>query len=153
MSDDAIPAGFTRNGNGILEQNGFRGFGRIEYKTPSEATLTYYAGKLRFGCNEEVHDNYSSHPCGVSAKHDPDARGNPTKCGRHSAAGIAKKKARQDEQDAKWLRDFNLKMARDEHRAELRKIVERIAAGHNDPRGLCQDWISRNEKLSSGAAE
>ena len=108
--------------------------------------MTWHAGELRSGCTDNVMSSFHSAPCGNAAKHDPDINGNPTKCGHHSAAAKARKKAKRDERDraerAKWaLRDALWRW-----NGERDDIIRKIAEGHNDPRGLCLDWLARDPR-------
>ena len=132
-----IGGGLVRDEDGILAWRGGR-----DYKAPAEQVKTWWAGVLRPGCNERMFENYSSHPCGKTPKHDPDAQGRPTKCGTHcqsakdarKAKADAKMKALQD----KWERHRAITAAVSAIEPALRKI----AAGHNDPRTLAQEVIA-----------
>lgn len=132
-----IGKGLVRDGDGILAWQGGR-----HYSDPGEAVKTWWRGELRIGCAEEIFQNWSSHPCGKTPKHDPDANGRPTKCGTHSASAKAKREAashaRWKEAKAKALRQDAIGKAR----AEVEPALRRIAEGHNDPRGLAQEVIA-----------
>ena len=94
-------------------------------------------------CTEICFDNLRRYQCNCIAIHDPDEHGNPTKCGRHSAA---KKAARKDKREAKYAAHVAERQQRERiHaiRAELDGMVEAIAAGHNNPAELCRDWLKR----------
>jgi hypothetical protein len=112
------------------------------------AKKMWYAGKQRWGCVESIHDSgfsVSFHSCGAAARFDPDGNGNPTKCGRHSQAAQAKRDAirnlRYAEYEAEQNRRANMKKLRDEQLT----IIRQIAAGHNDPRALCLEYLNRWE--------
>ena len=136
----SIGGGLQRNEDGRLYWSGGR-----DYRTPAdnEAVMRWWAGELRPTCNERVFANYSSAPCNNMPKHDPDAQGRPTKCGKHCEAAVAKRKAKADaryaEQKAKWARQRE----QDDLRREAIDIVRRIAAGHNDPRGVSSEWVEK----------
>lgn len=140
------PKGYQRREDGLLEPiNGFIG----HRGKPQEAVLTWWAGKRLLGCIQDVHKGggMGFHMCGNRAKHDPDHNGNPTKCGTHSAAAVARRKQKQRERDAaeraKWARRSALMTLSQ----EAPEIIQKIADGHNDPRGLCQDWLDRRAKV------
>lgn len=82
------------------------------------------------------------HMCSRQANFDPDANGNPTKCKIHSEEGVRKKQKEADER----YRLYCEKMAARERAANAQfsavEIVRKIADGHNDPRGLCLQWLS-----------
>ena len=133
---------YKRNADGVLEVNPI-GLGRLNYEDPGEALLTWWAGELRFGCAHGVFRNYSSGPCGNAAKYDPDHNGNMTKCGHHSRDALERKKAKQDARYAEYRRKAEHDAAVRKHGLEREEIIQKIANGHNDPRGLCQDWLDR----------
>ena len=85
------------------------------------------------------------HQCSNTAKFDPDWTGKPTRCNAHSRARRAGKAAakakRWADQEAKWARDALDRRLADEAEA----IIRHIAAGHNDPRSLCLDWVNRKD--------
>lgn len=142
MSD--LPEGFKRDDDGTPRWNPAP-FSRPSYVEPSEAIKLVY-GKDQFCCNERVFRGYSTGPCGKPAKHDPDANGNLTKCGHHSAAAKARKKAKQEATYARWEAEAKAKQRAADLNSEAIEIVRKIAAGHNDPRGLCLDWVQRKDK-------
>ena len=131
-----------RGSDGVLQVNSKLAW-RAEYQDPGEAVKTWWAGKLRFGCAERQFSNHRDHPCGKTPKHDPDHNGNFTRCGNHSKATKdrrdAKQRAKREAEKAKWEFDSSVR----EHRAEMPGIIQQIADGHNDPRGLCQSWLDR----------
>lgn len=139
------PEGFKRLSDGVLHWN--PGWDRVTYNDPGEAIKQYYAGELRFACNERRFSNYRSHPCGIAAKYDPDDNGNMTKCGHHSAEIKAKRRKKQDDRHNAWKKEFDYKCNKSKLMSELPQIVRSIAEGHNDARSLCLDWITRNNKL------
>ena len=142
-----VPEGFNRGKDGILRWEG-SGFGRRHYREPDEAIKTLYAGKERIGCNESVMSNLCSHPCGKAPKYDPDANGNPTKCGHHSAAAKARRKAKRDAANEAEKARWRQKRESAEMAKEAQEIVCRIAEGYNDPRSLCMDWVARKQEFS-----
>lgn len=93
---------------------------------------------------------YSYSRCWNPAKHDPDEDGNPTRCGIHSAAAKARRKAKSDAQYEKHRQESLRRSTLANLRAEAMTIVRQIAEGHNDPRGLAGDWVSRFEKSENG---
>lgn len=140
------PEGFVRLSSGILTwRPGFPS--KVTYKTPDEAIVMPWAGKYVLRCNEKVFKDWSSGPCQNKAKYDPDENGNPTKCGHHRAEAKTRKKLQQEERDRKRMAALDYKIAKGKLTAELTQIVKAIAEGHNDARGLCLDWVNRNNKL------
>lgn len=148
MTEKETPRGFERDADGVLCWGA--GKGRVNYCDPGEAVKCWWAGERVFRCTERSFSHYSSHPCGHQAKYDPDANGNPTKCGHHRAAAKkrkaeaaeAKRAAREAEDRRRWLR----RKAAAERQAlkdEAVTLIQRIAEGHNDPRSACQDWLDR----------
>jgi len=135
-----IGEGLKRRKDGWLVWSGGR-----HYREPEdgEAILTWWGGELRPGCNACVQGDWTSGPCGKKPKHDPDAKGRPTRCGMHSAEAIARRKAKSEAryqaQRAKWDRARE----QDRLRREALQIVRRIAEGHNDPRGIASEWFER----------
>ena len=129
--------GLVRDHDGLLVWHGGR-----HYADPGEAVKTWWAGKTRIGCAESVFANWSSSPCGNVPKHDPDANGNPTRCGVHCASAKAKRKAASDARyeahKAKWTNQRALAEAERGLEASLRRIAE----GHNDPRSLAQEVLA-----------
>jgi hypothetical protein len=113
----------------------------------TKAHLGWWAGERYWQCTEHVFSgercDMRGHQCGKTATKDPDADGNPTKCGIHSAEGKAKKAAKRAD---KW-QEYKAKADRANLERvlsiEARNIVRLIADGHNDARGLCADWIAR----------
>lgn len=99
-------------------------------------------------CTESLFADWHRYQCENRAKYDPDANGNPTKCGIHSEAAKAKRaaksKAKYDAESAKWAR----KQALHDLSTEAQQIVRQIAEGHNDPRSLCADWVARHDELT-----
>lgn len=126
--------------------------GDRHYKEPNEAIKTWWAGELRPGCNARVYGHWSSAPCGKTPKHDPDAQGRPTKCGIHCAAAVERRKAKQSARDKERRDKFKARQERAKVSGELTEIVMRIAAGHNDPRSLCADWVDRAKRVGLIAA-
>ena len=118
------------------------------YRDTGEAIKTWRKGELRLGCAESVHSGWSTSPCGNTPKYDPDHNGNFTRCGHHSAAAKKRIKDKRDAKDAarraKYERDaaiYKINLERDE-------IIQAIADGHNDPRGLCADWLRRKAEAT-----
>jgi len=139
---DFVPY-LKRADDGVLQVNEVAGWLKESYKDPGEAIRTWWAGERRFGCTHRSFSHYRSHPCGNAAKHDPDHNGNPTKCGHHSQAAFERKAEKKAERDAKREADWQHKKAVYDYYAERHEIIVKIAEGHNDPRGLCQDWLDR----------
>lgn len=92
---------------------------------------------------------WSADQCPNKAKHDPDADGNPTKCGIHCHAGTVARKARvkakNAEKDAANEAEASRRRTAYLLQRELESIVREIAAGHNDPAELCRDWVARKD--------
>lgn len=132
-----MTSGLVRDEDGILGWHGGR-----HYTDPGEAVKTWWAGRLRVGCAEAVHSNYSSGPCGSIATRDLDANGRPTRCGTHCADAKAK---RQAASNARWLA-YKAKADRAEAiraaTAALEPALRQIANGHNDPRALAQEVLA-----------
>jgi hypothetical protein len=129
--------GLQRDSDGILV---WKGGG--DYRQPDEAIKTWWAGNLRFGCNERCFSNYHSHPCGNTAKHDPDAKGNPTKCGTHSQAAKDKRKAKSDARHEATREQWAREKALNKATAALEPALRKIAEGYNDARGLAEEVIA-----------
>ena len=136
---DAIK-GFERGADGVLVWLG--GIGAT-YRDPGEAVKTIWGGKLRFSCTQRTYGPFSGGICDHSAKHDPDANGNPTKCGTHSKAAFARREAKKDATAARWRRQWAADNAVSEAKRGLRTALEQIAAGHNDPRQLATEALAR----------
>lgn len=133
-----LSPGFARDKDGILIWEG-RG---ARYENPGEAVKTWYAGKLRLGCTEWKPTGHGGHPCGKTARHDPDANGNATKCGNHSKAREAKKielrKRNFQKTRAMWAAIDAVQAAVQ----ALEPALRRIAQGANNPRKLAEETIS-----------
>ena len=130
-------SGLKRGEDGILVWNGGR-----HYTDPGEAVKTWNGGVLRIGCNERVSSGFSSYPCGCTPKHDPDANGNLTKCGRHSAAAKAKKAAKEQAARDLWRAKFKASNAVRDAASALEPALRQIAKGYNNPRALAQEIIA-----------
>lgn len=141
-----LGAGLVRDKDGLLYWTG----GRF-YRDPGEAVKTWWAGELRISCAAPVYGDWSYKPCGKIAKHDPDANGNPTRCGTHCASAVAKREAasqaREAARQAKWGADKRLGKAR----ADLEQALRLIALGHNDPRTLAQEALAELEAAREAA--
>ena len=118
------------------------------YQDPGEAIKTWSKGELRLGCAEAVHSGWRLFPCGTVPKHDPDHNGNPTRCGRHSAAAKKRVKEKCDARDAARRAKYERKAAIYKINLERDEIIQAIADGHNDPRGLCADWLRRKAEAT-----
>lgn len=129
--------GLVRGSDGLLAWHG-----GSYYEDPGEAVKTWWAGVLRISCAESVWSNYSSAPCGKTAKHDPDANGHLTRCGLHSVAAKAKKKAAAAARDAAWRTKWDNQAALTKAEKEIEVALRFIAAGHNDPRALAQGVLA-----------
>lgn len=137
MSD---PKGYKRGEDGVLRL--VTAFRRDHH---DEAVWFVDGHGERFGCTKTVYSDLdmTGHLCGKTAKHDPDGKGNPTKCGMHSVAAKAK---RREKAAAKYAERCAKRAAINARRAmasEASEIVRHIADGHNDPRSLCADWVAR----------
>ena len=100
-------------------------------------------------CAEAVFSGYRHRPCGKTAKYDPDGNGNPTRCGHHSAAAKERRRKKKEERDAAWRRKFDRNSKLRKLNKEMPEIIQKIADGHNDPRGLCLDWLTRKAEAES----
>jgi hypothetical protein len=101
-----------------------------------------------FTCTKFVtRNNWRRSACGEKAKHDPDHNGNPTRCSAHSQAAVDRRKAKVDALYNAWKAETKRKSNQAALKAELHEIVRKIADGHDDPRGLCADWIARWEDV------
>lgn len=136
------PEGFKRDEDGILHY-----VGGIGARFSDRGEACKMGG--RFVCTTTVYStgSFFGHCCDKSPKHDPDHNGNPTKCGIHSDAAKAKRKAKSDEKYRQWQEKSKRRAQIVRLQAEQGEIIEQIAAGHNDPRSLCQDWLDRMEKV------
>lgn len=92
-------------------------------------------------CCVSVYSAWSSSQCGRKAAHDPDHTGKPTRCKIHSRAY---RKGKAEIARAKWDAE---EAARAERRREREgkdaalALIEKIADGHNDPRGAALDLL------------
>lgn len=132
--------GMVRGADGFLQWHG--SWDMWSYKDPGEAVKTWWAGELRCGCTEEIFANHHSSPCGAVPKYDPDANGNMTKCGKHSASAKAKRKAAQDARYKAWREKWEKSAAIDKATRQLEPALRNIAEGHNDARGLAREIIA-----------
>lgn len=96
-------------------------------------------------CCEEVSDSVASHlfhQCGRKRGYGPEG----AYCKQHSPEEVAKRraaaKAKYDAQMEKWRRD--------RAGGSAINIIEQIAAGHNDPRTLCIDFLREHKIQSEG---
>ena len=144
MKTDEKQPYLVRGDDGILIRNSeISVWDRRSYREPDEAINVKDGKGLRLGCNHRMFQNYSSFPCGKKPKHDPDANGNLTKCGIHSAAAIQR---RQDKSNAKmqaWRDEIHKKAEISRLRDEMLPLIRAIADGHNDPRSACVEWLDR----------
>ena len=131
-----LGSGLVRGDDGLLRWTGGR-----HYNEPGEAVKTWWKGELRLGCNAEVFSNWSSHPCGATPKHDPDANGNLTRCGRHSLEAMEKARARREKEDEERRIASKNRVALCLAEKEIEVALRSISAGHNDPRALAQRVI------------
>lgn len=134
--------GWKRDTDGVLYWAG----GGAVYKMPDEAIKTWWAGKLKPSCNESVFSMYYSSACGKTPKFDPDKNGRPTKCGHHSAAAKARKKAKQEAADARWRAERAKQDAIYAATKALEPALRRIAEGHNDPRTFATEVLDALDK-------
>lgn len=97
-------------------------------------------------CQESVWRGFGhSGQCWNVAKHD-----NATRCGVHSAAAEAKRKARTDARYAAYLSKSDRKMRVTALKVKALLLVEVIAEGHNDPRAACQDLLAEFKDVIAG---
>jgi hypothetical protein len=143
-----IGAGLVRDSDGILVWQGGR-----HYTAPDEAVKTWWGGETKITCAHEVSSHYSNAPCGKGAKYDPDKNGNPTRCGHHSAAALAKKDAARRERNSAWEAKFYRKISVAGATAALEPALRKIAAGHNDAMGLAQEVIAALDAARDGKRE
>lgn len=64
-------------------------------------------------------------------------------CNSHSPEACAKRKAKRAESDAKWLADFQARVRGPAQMAAMRKALEEIRDGHNDPRTLAKEVLDK----------
>lgn len=134
--------GLTRGSDGILVWNG-----GARYITPKEAVKMQTSQGIVCVCNEAAYGfGYYGGPCGNRAKHDPDANGNPTKCGVHSKEGVEKRKAKQAAKDAERDAFWKKHNAYEAARQAVFDNMRAIAHGHNDPRALAKTTIAELER-------
>jgi len=118
--------------------------------TASKAKLAWWSGEQFWGCTFDQVSRpgaWGFGRCTNKAKHDPDADGNPTRCGIHCAAAEERRRAKSDAAHQKHKADWNRKAALLNLNEEARIILKQIANGHNDPRGIASDWIKRREGI------
>lgn len=101
-------------------------------------------GDGKWNCQAVVpaRQGYGYYACGNSAIHDPDADGNPTKCGTHSSAAIMRDAERKKATNLKWKAEFDRKQAIRKAEAAILPALRQIADGYNDPRGLATEVVS-----------
>lgn len=97
-------------------------------------------------CCVEVYDGSRGgghYQCSRKAKFDPDWTGKPTRCRMHSRAKEAEKaeaaRIKAEEDAARWARKRQISSAQ----REALVLIEKIAAGHNDPRGAALELIEK----------
>lgn len=132
--------GFERGKDGVLVWVGGVG---ARYNDPGEAVKCQSGGQLRLSCTDRVYGLFSRGICGKTAKHDPDANGNPTKCGNHSKAAYERREAKKDATNARWGRQWNADHEEIKAKKALEAALEQIASGHNDPRQLAVEALAR----------
>lgn len=141
---------FVRGQDGFLRRNPKVSiWGKRNYSEPSEALMQMDQGKERFGCIHRRFESYSSFPCNNTAKHDLDVNGNPTKCGHHSQASKDRKKEKSDAKMQEWRDRNEAQNLMRSHLSKRDEIIRSIADGHNDPRGLCQEWLDGLDALKT----
>ena len=92
-------------------------------------------------CTARFYDNWGSHRCRNKAKHDT-INGVATRCGIHSSAAVEKRKAKRQESEAKWRREFDEKNQIQKAREAAIDAIKQIAAGHNNPRELANEVVA-----------
>lgn len=138
------PEGYLRNKKGVLEfRNGY-----YRRDTADEAVWFKNGHGEYFGCTDMVISSggWRSHFCGKKAKYDPDKNGNPTRCGVHCQAAKDKRKVKSDARYEASRREWAMKAEQEKLRREAVEIIRKIAEGHNDPRSICMDWVSRMDE-------
>ena len=146
MSD--TPEGWRRREDGILEPDP-----GIQRRAIHEEAVLNRDGSFQCRARVSSRDAWRMSNCANPAKHDPDKNGNPTKCGIHCKAAVEKRKAKSDAKHEEWLKRHDLNDQRRKIQAELEPIIRQIAGGHNDPRGLCSDWLKRRQELEDADYE
>jgi hypothetical protein len=136
-----------RGSDGILMDNPDRGRDRPAYRDPGEAVKVWSAGRQSLGCTHRMFENFHSFPCGKTPKHDLDVNGNPTKCGVHSKAAEQRRTEKANARRKAELEKFDRQRKLSAINAELIPLVRAIAAGHNDPRSACVEWLARYDKM------
>lgn len=140
------PKGFRRLPDGWLTYEPEREKTRTTYVDPGVAikVAKFEKGVRTFipGCSERVFGTFQSYPCGATPKHDPDANGRLTKCGRHCAAAKQRKQDKQDAATALRRAKWDLFDAINSAERKVEPALRQIAAGHNDPRSLAQEVIA-----------
>lgn len=132
--------GFLRDKDGqLLWQSGIGS----HYTDYGESMKLSYRLEAGFVCTEGITNRWSHVPCSKPAKHDPDKKGNPTKCGMHCADAKLKRANKQAATRAKWNLQWETSQALSKVTAEVESSLRLIALGHNDPRALALDVITR----------
>lgn len=111
-----------------IEADGFRRYGRW-------AGMPNGIREDVTRCIEEVHDGHLFHQCGRKRGHGPDG----LYCKQHDPAEVARRKAEADAKSEAGWQKRRAEMYGHHFLATLRQI----AAGHNDPRGLASEVVSR----------
>lgn len=129
-------------------------------KVHESGNIYEYKSTSRYGrevdesrCRAAVYGDWSSSQCGNKAKYfrEVEYKGEITTlgyCGIHDPPRVAKKKAERaaawEEKMEAWQRKGDLQKAK----AEALELVMRIAAGHNDPRGACLEFLNNRPFLT-----
>lgn len=139
MTTEKLAIGWERAEDGVLLWYGGAG---SRYADPGEAMRFVGQRGEHFRCTERRIGGWRVTCCGAVAKHDPDAQGNPTKCGIHSAAAKAKREAKKAESvERMWaVMQANERVSKAE--AAVFKALKDVADGHNNPRRLARETLT-----------
>lgn len=102
-----------------------------------------FKGTMRFGsrvevdpnrCKAEMYTNLTFHQCGNKPKRDG-------WCGIHHPDADARRRSQIEAKQMERLNKVRLSNLAHDFRAECVDAVKKIAVGHNDPQGLCQEIV------------
>lgn len=98
-------------------------------------------------CACSIMAGFQSSQCSRKAVSDPDYTGEPTRCKQHSRATIAAKAEAQRKRDKEREAQRDLNRHIREGKIEAIALIQSIAAGHNDPRSACLEFLDKYSEL------
>lgn len=120
-----------------------------DYEDPGESIKLSWDQAKGHVCAERTWGTWDAKPCSRPAKHDPDRKGNPTRCGHHCKAAVEKREAKKTARWSAWERERRAMLEISKAEQAMGPALRTIANGHNDPRTLAREII---EKFDAGHA-